>query len=115
MTAKDLDEVTGLVERTASPLALLKTLRLHLRPVRPPAPDRLMMAFANLTASLEQRIARLAHDNRELEEARDWWHQQAQSAGEQLRELTDYLGQVEKARDWWHQQAQSVDKNPHTS
>ncbi|OJT20102.1 hypothetical protein BO221_33480 [Archangium sp. Cb G35] len=108
MSAKDLEEVTGLVERTASPPALLKTLRLHLRPVRPPAPDRLVMAFADLTASLELRIARLAHEGGELEKARDWWHQQARSAGAQLRETTDYLGQVEEARDWWHQQAQSV-------
>ncbi|MFY0521853.1 hypothetical protein ACN28I_01095 [Archangium gephyra] len=108
MTAKDLEDVAGLVERTASPRALLETLRRHLRPVQPPAPGRLIMAFADLTASLEQRAARLAHDASELEKARDWWHQQAQAAGTQLREATAYLGEVEKARDWWHQQAQAA-------
>jgi len=108
MTAKDLEDVAGLVERTASPRALLETLRRHLRPVQPPAPGRLVMAFADLTASLEQRVARLAHDASEVEKARDWWHQQAQAASTQLQEATAYLGEVEKARDWWHQQAQAA-------
>lgn len=115
MTGADLDDVAGLVTRTASPQALLETLRRQLRPVQPPAMGHLMTALGALTASLERRVTTLAHDAHELEKARDWWHQQADSARVQLHETTAYLREVEKARDWWHEQARSTTGQPTVS
>ncbi|QRO01295.1 hypothetical protein JRI60_20840 [Archangium violaceum] len=108
MTTADLEGVVERVARTASPRVLLETLRRHLRPVRPPPPDRLMTALADLTSSIEQRTDTLLQETRALEEARDWWQRQAQDLSTQLRDATTYLREVEQARDRWQQQAQDL-------
>lgn len=108
MTEADLEGVVELVARTASPRALLETLRRHLRPVRPPPLESLVMALGNLSASLQQCTDKLAHDARLLEQARDFWHQRAEAANTQLQDATTQLREAERARDFWHQQAQAA-------
>jgi hypothetical protein len=114
MTSADLEGVVRLVERTASPRAMLENVRRHLRPVPPPHPTLLVSALGELADSFEQRLLQLSWDAQQLENARDWWHQQAQGAIQQLQDTTTHLREVEKARDWWHQQAQCPGTPPTT-
>jgi polysaccharide pyruvyl transferase WcaK-like protein len=71
--------------------------------------DLLPHGYRRCVSKLTAQLTRARADIRQLEEARDWYREQADGARKQLTETTAYLHQVEEAREWHRNRAEALE------